>query len=104
MIFVQVHFEEGTGTVTSQRLSDYTAELLDLNPSPFGGANLGKSCHGTLCFDHRFSPAKPSKAAGKNAQERLSEDSCRLRLLLTSQHASAVSVVEYFLPMLKEEH
>jgi len=54
MIFVQVHFEEGTGTVTSQRLSDYTAELLDLNPSPFGGANLGKSCHGTLCFDHRF--------------------------------------------------
>lgn len=35
---INVHFEQGTGTVTSQSLSDYTAELLDLNPSPFGGA------------------------------------------------------------------
>ena len=105
----KVHFEQGTGTVTSQSLSDYTAELLDLNPSPFGGAKLGKSCHFWPSF---FTTAKASKPAGKNAQERLSEDSCRRNWMLLmfgdsrcsedaycSQHASAVCVVEYFLPM-----
>ncbi|CAK9089637.1 unnamed protein product [Durusdinium trenchii] len=33
---INVHFDEGTGTVTSQSLSDYTAQLLS-EPSPFGG-------------------------------------------------------------------
>eukprot|EP00438_Fugacium_kawagutii_P022052 Skav220163 [mRNA] locus=scaffold564:276008:279649:- [translate_table: standard] len=36
---LNVRFEEGTGSVTSQSLSDYTAELLS-DPSPFGGAGF----------------------------------------------------------------
>lgn len=36
----KVHFDEGTGTVTSQSLSDYTAQLLS-EPSPFGGQTFG---------------------------------------------------------------
>ena len=39
----EVHFTEGTGPVTAASLSAYTAELLALDPSPFGGAKLGVS-------------------------------------------------------------
>ena len=41
----EVNFDEGSGPVTAQSLSDYTAELL-ADPSPFGGVNFGARWHG----------------------------------------------------------